>query len=80
MVKKLAEKHPVLQISDSKIPNCKHQITNKSQSPIFNDQNNGSKDSGHFDFTIIDEKIFFNSLASCLKLRASSAFFRLLVS
>ena len=38
-----------------KIPNSKHQITNKSQISIFNDQNMfGVSNLGHFDFSSID--------------------------
>jgi hypothetical protein len=35
----LAEKDQMLQLSSYKIPNSKHQITNKTQIPIFNVQN-----------------------------------------
>ena len=53
--------------------NSKHQIPNKSQIPNTNDLN-------YFDFSRIDENIFFNSFASCIKSWASLAFFRLFVS
>ena len=55
------------------IPNLKHQIPNKSQIPNTNNLN-------YFDFSSIDENIFFNSFASCIKLWASLAFFKLFVS
>ena len=42
------------------IPNSKHQIPNKSQIPNTNDLN-------YFDFSSIDENIFFNSFASCIQ-------------
>jgi len=35
---------------------------------------------GHFDFSRIDEKIFFNSFAAFIKFWASAAFFKLFVS
>jgi len=51
------------------IPNSKHQIPNKSQILNTNDQN-------YFDFSRIDENIFFNSFASCIKLECS--FFKII--
>jgi hypothetical protein len=40
------------------ITNFKHQITNKYQIPIFNDQIITIKDLRHFDFSRIDDRIF----------------------
>jgi len=37
----------------SKIPNYKHQITNKSQIPILNDQNFVILNFGHWDLFVI---------------------------
>jgi len=53
------------------IPNLKHQITNKSQIPNANNLN-------YFDFFSIDENIIFSSFASCIKFRASLAFFKII--
>jgi hypothetical protein len=63
------------------ITNPKHQITNKLQITISNDQNRlENSNLGHFDFSSIDEKIFFNSFASRIRPWASSAVSRLFVS
>jgi len=43
-------------VRDGEIPNSKHQIPNKSQIPNTNDLN-------YFDFSSIDENIFFNSFS-----------------
>ena len=59
---------PIVEIS-----NTKHQIANKSQITIFNDQNRiKASNLDHFDFSRIDEKIYFSSLASWIGLLASS--------
>jgi hypothetical protein len=62
-----------LQAPNSKeIPNYKHQITTiKHQVTNTNDLN-------YFDLFSIDENIFFNSFASCLKFWASLAFFKVI--
>jgi hypothetical protein len=52
-----ADKHSIiLTHANHKIPNFKHQITNKSQIPISNDQNRfGISNFGHYDlFDICD--------------------------
>ena len=54
----------MLPASTFKTPNSKHQITNKSQIPIFNDQNIGISDFGHCDLFGIWDLIFgiYNNL------------------
>ncbi len=53
--------------------NLKSQITNKFQIPIY-------KMTNYFDFSIMDENIFFNSVASLKSLLPSSVYFSLFVS
>jgi len=58
---------------NTKIPNHNTQIPNNIKIPKTNDLN-------YFDFSSIDENIFFNSFASCIKFWASLAFLKSFVS
>jgi hypothetical protein len=66
------------------IPSIKFQINSKYQAPNSKYRAKGRQESqipntndlNYFDFSSIDENIFFNSLASCIKFWASLAFFK----